>query len=145
MLQVRKAGGSGVNVYEGFADLFVHLPPAGNERCPPFSGNSCAGCTPWRCIFVNGRGDALWCKEGLPIGGAALTMLMHLNWKTRGGLVAGIQVRADRDGPPRNGYWRRLDGHLQNHDGCFDRAHYAEQYRVQMERFERRRLNQCLE
>jgi hypothetical protein len=72
-------------------------------------------------------------------------MLMHLNWKTRGGLVAGIQVRADRDGPPRNGYWRRLDGHLQNHDGCFDRAHYAEQYRVQMERFERRRLNQCLE
>lgn len=138
------AGGTGEERYVLATDYYVYEPAyVKNEeehfQCQSFvlGGDPPPG---WRCVYVNDCGSALWCKEGMVIGTVSRRFFQDLNWKTQGGLMAGILVRANRDRESSEGYWRRAGNELRCSDGRFSRKHCAEQYRDQLERFERRSI-----
>lgn len=86
---------------------------------------------PSQYIYVGGGGaDLIFCEIGKAIGTETLRALVAENERLNGGLVAGMQVRADGGGAA--GYWRPL-ADLIAERSHFDEDHYARQRHIQRE------------
>ena len=118
------------------------LPEPGDwERNPMLVGVSPGldGSYQIACVYIYEDGGGLWLLQEWTIGDEAREQLVEVNGQLNGGLAAGMRVRTDRDHAlgDREGarYWRLLADRIAYYDCRFSKRQYAEQYRVQAERF----------
>ncbi len=69
----------------------------------------------------------------VPVGPDELAALVAINGALDGGLVAGLRVRADRDGS-LGASWRQLANRVAEADGRFSVEHYTDRYRTLVQR-----------